>query len=255
MAHEIPIQVHQKAPPGSKTRKHRPVPQPKLKLPNGKQPDFGSHEKQKGSQTQQLPNGEKPDFGGKESKTRRKKTADTLKPKHADSPPSSDCYAGLSFHSSPEALALPKPLFATGSPKSGAGAGQQQQHAPPAQFSPPPQQQQHHQSPQGPIMTGTPPPRNIYNMPPAFVYQGMPALGPPRYPVAVHQPSMQPDLRYAANKQGFISYQQPVTAVPQPPLPMQSYPFQMYPPVPPPPMPNQQFGQRITFNELMGSSK
>ncbi|GEQ67144.1 hypothetical protein JCM33374_g807 [Metschnikowia sp. JCM 33374] len=256
MAHEIPLQVHHGAPTGAKTRKHKPVHQPKFSLPNGEKPDFGSGPKDKSNKgrSPQLPNGEKPDFGGFDhkkdhsnkanggKKTRRssaKKSGATTPPLDvvSDSTKSDvkECYAGSSFHSSPEALALPKPSFAGKLSEITA-------------VSP--------QSPQEPtpMHVGS---RNVLNMPPAFVYQGMPSNGPPRYPVTAYPPSSLPGFDYNANQQGFINYSYPAAAIPQPPLPMQSYPFQSYPPIPPPPpSANQQMGgQRITFSELMGSSQ
>lgn len=266
MAHEIPLQVHHPAPTGAKPRKHKPVHQPKFLLPNGEKPDFGAGYKDKShkGRSPQLPNGEKPDFGGADHKKDQgakhagsgKKTRRSSGKKSGAAPGAApgattptisaasefqnsdgkECYAGSSFHSSPEALALPKPSFARGS----GGVGNTGVS-----------------SPLTPHAMNSTPQNVLNNMPPAFVYQGMPSNGPPRYPVTAYPPSGLPGFDYNANRQGFINYSYPPAAIPQPPLPMQSYPFQTYPPIPPPPPPsNQQIGgQRITFNELMGSSQ
>lgn len=253
MAHEIPLQVHPKAPSGPKTRKHKPVHQAKYLLPNGEKPDFGSGNKEKPGKgrTPQLPNGEKPDFGSidhkkdqtnkqgggrKARKSSGKKACETTT-KLDDAveftkAEGKECYAGSSFHSSPEALALPKPSFAPKSSLNSSVSSSSKVLLPSGAAS-----------------------QNIQNLPPAFVYQGMPSNGPPRYPVKVYPPSAHPGFNYNANQQGFINYLYPPAAIPQPPLPMQSYPFQMYPPVPPPPQNQQIGGRKITFNELMGSSQ
>ncbi|OBA17018.1 hypothetical protein METBIDRAFT_47952 [Metschnikowia bicuspidata var. bicuspidata NRRL YB-4993] len=251
MAHEIPLQVHHKALSGTKTRKHKPVNQAKSQLPNGQKPDFGSGLKEKPlkGRSPQLPNGEKPDFGGSDHKkdhgskpngSRKTRKASGKKTSTVPTTPISsneprksegkECYAGSSFHSSPEALALPKPSFARNSPQAPSTGT----------FSPLNQ-----------------PPVNAVShdvaMPHAFVYQGMPPSGPPRHPVTAYPPSPLPGFAYNTNRQGYINYLYPPAAIPQPPLPLQSIPFQNYP-VPQPPS-NQQFGgQKITFNELMGSS-
>lgn len=275
MAHEIPIQVPPPNPSVSKTNKHKPVPQPIRQLPNGEMPNFGpAREKQPKHQHQLLPNGEKPNFGH-ESKSAKKKlkkknannsntnnnanaptkasglvdnaaAAAAVKPQgnaNDKSKKGEESYAGSSFHSSPEAVGLPKPSFRV-SPKASAAniKGQTPQTS---------------QTPQTPTQvhptTGAP------HVPPAFFYQGMPPAGPPRYPVTAYPSAGQylPGFNYNANSQGFINYLYPPTAVPQPPIPMQSYP--LGPPVQLFPQQQQYLqgpqAQKITFNQLMGSSK
>lgn len=275
MAHEIPIQVPPPNPPTSKTNKHKPVPQPIRQLPNGEMPNFGPAKERKSKQHPQqqqiLPNGEKPNFGN-ESKAGKKKLKkksnnnnntnpntnnkvlsnglavnSTAVSKSAQANPDDKSkkgeggYAGSSFHSSPEALGLPKPSFRASPKPTGANLQGQTPQTPSQMHSP--------------VNGGVP---NLHN---AFFYQGMPPAGPPRYPVTSYPPSgpYHPGFNYNANAQGFINYLYPPTAVPQPPIPMQSYPLG-------PPahlfaqhLQQQQFqqpqAQKITFNELMGSSK
>lgn len=254
MAHEIPLQVHHKAPTGTKTRKHKPLHHPKHLLPNGEKPNFGQGQREKPGKgrSPQLPNGEKPDFGssdhkkdngGKDHSGKKSKRGSGKKPMGINPAGGSpvilnngegkECYAGSSFHSSPEALALPKPSFARnsfGNPKTMSQSQSQ--------------------------YTGHNDSVNVVNMSPGLVYQGMPPNGPPRHPVTTYPPSSPPGFNYHANRQGFINYLYPPAAVPQPPLPLQSYPFQAYPLMPPQPLPSQQYGgQKISFSELMGSTR
>lgn len=266
MAHEIPIQVRKSQSPSTKTNKHKPVIQPVRQLPNGEQPNFGHSSKDKPiKHKQQLPNKEKPNFGPESVKSAKAKklkkknaaqthTANESSEENQSGRPSAnnssgsaqanggnaksgkkgeESYAGSSFHLSPAALALPKPSFKA-SPKPASAPLQ---------------------SPVQPTINSGP--ANL-NMPPAFVYQGMPPAGPPRYPVTAYPTSGPyiPGFNYNANPQGFINYLYPPSAVPQPPIPMQSYPLG-------PPM-QQQYqqqqqpqphAQKITFNELLSSSK
>lgn len=181
-----------------------------------------------------------------------------------------DSYAGSSFHSSPEALALPKPSFAASSPQS-AGSNRsplntgpvyhspgqnglpllqtQQQGSLQMPHAPQPHAIQQHPLPNlqsGPLSAAPLPgpvsasvPNGIhsgqYNLHPAFVYQGVRGTGPPQYPVT----------SYPVPKQDY-SYG-PMMGYPMAPAPMQPYPFaaSQYP----------QLGQRISFNDLIGSSK
>lgn len=247
MAHEAPLHVNQSDSSRTKTRKHKPIHHSKMQLPNGKKPDFGQlresgKDKQKQKKKPQLPNGVKPNFGA-EAKQAPSESSAGKKPKRpvnkkgrsdeADAGGNKlkgqESYAGSSFHSSPEAIALPKPSFA----KSPEGAD-----AVNTQYQLPAQNAQ----------------LKIENISPAFIYQGMPPNAPPSHPVTLYPPSNRPGFDYYPTPQGYINYLYPPTAIAQPPLPMQSYPFQVYPPVPPP-APPQLHGQRITFNELMSSSK
>uniref|UniRef100_A0A0L0NY54 Enhancer of mRNA-decapping protein 1 n=1 Tax=Candidozyma auris TaxID=498019 RepID=A0A0L0NY54_CANAR len=287
MAHEAPINIKPpggpKAPKPSKN-KHA---QRQGKLPNGAKPDFGPGNDE-GAQIKPkkglLPNGEKPNFGEKPEakklngkgkkegnaskdheggKKSKKKNANGSGPAVAKA---EEGYAGSSFHSSPEALALPKPSFKT-SPK------QKQTETPAASASSTATSVSQSRNspvqhlPQRPISMGAVPAT-------PFVYQGMPPQGPPQFPVVAHPHAMppgpgpyQPGFSYTVNPQGYINYQYPPGAVPPPhPLGMAfGYP-QPYPP--PHSMPSGPQnpantsassaplgGHKITFNELMSSSK
>lgn len=267
MAHEIPIHVRPSNPPPTKTNKHKPVPQPLRQLPNGERPNFGPSSKEKPLKSkQQLPNGDKPNFGhestkaSKNTKKLKKKNGATNQAQanngsaaHTNNNTQSnggrsgnsksakkgeESYAGSSFHSSPEAMALPKPSFKS-SPKAGPSSLQNQ----------------------SPVQTNINSGSTNSNMHPAFVYQGMPPSKPPRYPVTAYPPSgsYHPGFNYNTNPQGFINYLYPPTAVPQPPIPMQSYPLgspmQLYQQQHQYQPQNQPQAQKITFNELMGSSE
>lgn len=259
MAHELPLQVRPQNPPTSKTNKHKPVAQPLRQLPNGEKPNFGPLLKEK-LHKQQLPNGDKPNFGheSKGTKNQKKKKQNASQKGGADAAAAAaatttnskaannsraankpkkgeESYAGSSFHSSPEALALPKPSFRT-SPKPTAVPVQTQ----------------------SPVLAAAI--NTKQNVHPAMFYQGMPPAAPPRYPVTAYPPNGPgvPGFNYHASPQGFINYLYPPTAVPQPPIPMQSYP--LGPPVahyghhqPLPPQQHQPTAHKITFNELMGS--
>lgn len=226
MAHEVPLQARPTNTPATKTNKHKPVPQPK-RLPNGEKPDFGG----KKAKLPLLPNGEKPNFspssdkslqspnGDKAGKKTKAKKGGAAKPKPGKK--GEESYAGSSFHSSPEALALPKPSFRS-SPKTNT---------------------QPIESPVQPVH------QSPYPVQP-FMYQGMPPIPPPQYPVTAYPPGFLPGFNYTTNNQGFINYLYPPSAVPQPPMPMQSYPFQ-----PQPAYPSAPAGQKISFSDLMGSSK
>lgn len=306
MAHELPLQAHG-APhhaPAAKTRKSKHH-QAKIQLPNGQKPDFGPA---KQLRPPQLPNGEKPDFGtgepqkqpAKRDAAKAKKAAASKKANgrkggssdahassfHSNGNAASDahdarssgknmeCYAGSSFHSSPEAVALPKPSFA---PSSGAGSS-------PTQNVPlrnPASLPLSHMGPAGPAGPGAvghmvPPVYHSpaqqavhpvasvaatsgqYNLHPAFVYQGVPGAGPPRYPIT----------SYPATKHEY-TYPMPYGTVPSsghmatgpipagsmaavPPLHPYHHPYPMAP-VAAPYQP--QSGQRISFNDLISSSK
>lgn len=247
MAHEVPLQVRPTNNPGAKTNKHKPIHQGKL--PNGEKPDFGHGHKEKHQdkphdkqqQQRKLPNGEKPDFGGeaKESKKNRKPKKGAKKDAGANKNTAGSVsasgkkegYAGSSFHLSPEAVALPKPSFAVASPKPAGAVPQVSpvQHQPLVPVHP----------------TLVPMPQNGYNFNPAVMYQGMPPVGPPRFPVtySLAPGGSPPGFNYFAH-QGGINYQHPPAGAPHYAMP---YPY------PPMPQPQQQFGQRITFNDLMGS--
>lgn len=157
-----------------------------------------------------------------------------------------DCYAGSSFHSSPEAVALPKPSFASASQSTSVSASSPPRNDPaglplqmqPVFHSPAPQQQLPFTHPSG-----------QYNLNPAFVYQGVPGAGPPRYPITTYPPPPKQNYSYGGMMPGFMPpgphmhhYQHYPMAPPPPPMPMASH----QPP---------QNGQKILFNDLIGSSK
>lgn len=266
------------------------------KLPNGAKPDFGpgsdkaniSDQKQN-LKMPSLPNGEKPNFKGDEPEKLNKNTTNKDKKEQPKTTPVSVVpdadkqpqtkkstkvkrYAGSSFHSSPEALALPKPSFKT-SPKSRGKEATPAQHAQPIVNAPasngnvqpgqgPVGHSSMQQMPARPVPMGGP-----------FAYQGMPPQGPPQYPVVAHPQAMQgrfppgqigqPGFNYTVNPQGYINYQYPVGAMPPQPLGMSPFGYpsqfqqQQQPQAAPPHAPGGQHvaGQKITFNELMGSSK
>lgn len=257
MAHEVPLQVRPTSGPSEKTNKHRPLREAKLLLPNGDKPDFGDSHKL----PQRLPNGEKPDFGGESKKKGRKPKKEPKKEKDVkvkemkvkdikvrdlkvkdskkEAKPKDvkkDCYAGSSFHSSPEAVALPKPSFAAASPKPipAAAAPQPSPNYSPASFVKSPPQA-------SPLQPNMAVPQQNYapniHFNPAVMYQGVPPMGPPRHPVTFAPGASPPGFEYFA-RQGYINYHYP----PQPQFAPQPYP-QHNP------------GQKISFNDLMGSSK
>lgn len=206
-------------------------------LPNGEKPNFGESSKSKKKNNSNsepaLPNGEKPNFFNEKAS---KKTG---KPKDKKQLVTEDTYAGSSFHSSPAALNLPKPSFKT-SPK----ANNATQHTPEPNYL---VNQPVNAPPQHPV---TAYPTN----------NGMQHGGIPNQPNPLPPGNnfIQPGFSYYVTPQGYINYQYP--DVPPPPGPPQNAMFPMmaspYQPVPinQPGIPPQQ-GQRITFNDLLGSSK
>lgn len=270
----------------AKTNKHRPVTVPERQLPSGKNVDFGHGNRKKHdtlpeptlpsgakpnfyndlkSETPEhpntkapvLPSGDKPNFGNKGPK-KGKKVAEKAPAEPKQKRPSKkgtsvpeETYAGSSFHSSPAALNLPKPTFKT-SPKSAATA------------------------PVGPTMAAlpgmTPPQFPATAYPPG---SGIPPNVPHQMPHQMphHNSQVQPGFSYQVTPQGHINYSFPHGA---PPVgyPMVTshyqYPGVNYPPArglyPPPPQqfhvphvqaPQQQAsqGQKISFNDLLGSAK
>lgn len=273
----------------AKTNKHRPVTVPERQLPSGKNVDFGhrkKHEKlpettlpsgakpnyyndqkkdnQVSAETLQskepsLPSGEKPNFGNKSKKG--KKTAEKTVPvdgknkkssSKKSTPAPEETYAGSSFHSSPAALNLPKPTFKT-SPKSATSPTAVSDGVTLPSVTPP----------QFPA-TAYPPGSAIPpNMP-----HGHPHQSPH------HNNQVQPGFSYHVTPQGHINYPYPHGAPPPVGYPMitshYQYPGVGYPPAqglyPPPPqhyqVPHVQVqqhqplqGQKISFNDLLGSAK
>ena len=293
LAHEVALLVRPPNNPGAnqKTNKHRPVNEPKRQLPNGDTPTFHKSSKEKTRKSKPvLPNGDKPDFGTGDDKKDHPNSKEKLrklkKGKNNNNSPATknaaneankkvsnkaasgnnngqstvgdmskksgeESYAGSSFHSSPEALALPKPSFKSSPKQPSLPLGQPSPQTPGLQHSP--NQTPNHQPANQQFSN-----QNAgMNLHPAFVYQGMPAIPPPRYPVASYPNSVpqHPGFEYYASPQGYINYLYPPTAVPQAPMPLHSqsfvHPQNLHAPQP-------QFapaGQRITFNDLMNSSK
>lgn len=246
MAHELPLQL----PPKPKGAKEKPRP----RLPNGDTPNFGpAKEKKLPSNTRSGEN--KPKLRKPKKKAAPPATNATSTSPQQDAARPDDSYAGSLFHLSPEALALPKPLFrsspqsaASSMPQAPANMASQMQNAPPVT----PLQQPTLMGLQTPMHQTPNRPPHMPNLPPAFVYQGMPPAPPPQYPVTSYAAAPYGGFHYSANPQGFINYLYPPAAVPQPPLPMQSYPLGA-PMQQAPAHPYVQQGQKITFNDLMGS--
>lgn len=226
-------------------------------LPNGLKPDFGntlaspkdiadkSKRREKKSSGQSLPSGAKPNFGGE------------LK---VDSP----TYAGSSFHSSPQALNLPKPSFKKDDGSNGSNSNSSNSNGsnspptssssstttttppqfpvtayPPGSVAPnynyymnPQQQQQAQQLPPQRQFQVPPPqfqPPQQYHQPPG-VFPG----GPP-------QPFIQPGFAYQVNPQGYIQYPPPSGYLAQPIISHYQQPASVQ-------------GEKISFNQLLGKS-
>ncbi|EGW33279.1 uncharacterized protein SPAPADRAFT_60614 [Spathaspora passalidarum NRRL Y-27907] len=277
---------------GSRPNKKNIVPE--QSLPNGEKPNFqpskskkSSHKEQSfpsgeksnfqhsksGSksnfpQEQSLPSGEKPNFFN-EKPTSKKNSSKNVKDKKVE-----DTYAGSSFHSSPLALNLPKPSFKA-SPKQG-GADDELPSSSNSSVASSNSPVSTHGIAAGP---GVPPPANAApltnpvtayppgSIPPPHIYQHpTPQQQYPYYPQFV-----QPGFSYQVTPQGYIQYQYPPYGqhhpqqMPQHPI----YPHYQTPPPPhaapqgiPPASQQQQQqpqqpagGHKITFNELLSSSK
>lgn len=264
---------------------------PAASLPNGEKPDFGNGEKLSSKHRNKkdrdylpepsLPNGAKVDFGnnstdnltsGKKLSSKDKKKSSAL-----SASVSEDSYAGSSFHSSPSALALPKPSFKTLPKQPGAKsidvsspAGVSTVLASGAPI---------------PVQGGVAPPRypaaayplgSGFPMVPLHSGQQQPQVmmlvHPPPPPLA---PYIQQGFSYQVTPQGYIHYPFMMGQPPSGPgvNPQQ---FQLQPTlghVPPgqgmlqqvftshfqpgvsPPVGKSQIGQKISFNELIDSSK
>lgn len=235
------------------------------RLPSGGKVDFGNKKKNHSRQNSKikdkpsLPDGSKPVFNDDE-KSKGRNDKDRKK----DNKKKVDAYAGSSFHSSPEALKLPKPTFKS-SPKPTASSLQEKQPIP---------------IPQQMAIPGNPNqmPMPVYpNQPPV---QGHPM---PNYPYYYYpQPMMMnPNMSQPPNAQNAPNAQQPTKEQLGSPMPMMNqYPgqvpgyyhpyFMNSPPNPNQPHPSQPFpqqvppgttsppnheGQKISFNDLLGSSK
>lgn len=201
-----------------------------------------------------LPNGEKPNFNTNNNNNQKsKKNKKDKGPVSAVVEEDSSNYAGSSFHSSPAALNLPKPNFKP-SPKQGVVLKEDVELVSPKltdALSPASAKATAvaSHSPQSPATTvsnsstGYPP---SHANPPTFTAAPYPSQQP-MYPPQISQGALPPH---------FVP--QPV---PPPPLPPNQFynpylaaPPQMHYPQPVHSQPNQQ-GQKITFNQLLSSSK
>ncbi|KAK6458075.1 enhancer of mRNA-decapping protein 1 [Scheffersomyces xylosifermentans] len=225
-------------------------------LPNGEKPNFYNSEssnpknKKKNSSEQSLPNGDKPNFGASnEIPTSNKKKDKNIAAVEDNS------YAGSSFHSSPAALNLPKPSFkSSSSPKQSANGISddvtQQSPPTPAQTIP--------------IVAAPPPQFPVTAYPPGSVPAPMRpnSFYPPQY--APQPPYIQPGFAYNVNPQGYIQYQYPPFHHPMGQNPIVTH-YQQPSPYPPnsantPPSTgtagtSTAGGQKISFNDLLGSAK
>lgn len=265
-------------------------------LPNGEKPDFGTgelskiHGKRDGKAKKKKSNAKKGETSGLDNALVSPSSSSSSASDGHDARSSGknmECYAGSSFHSSPEAVALPKPSFASGS-VSGSGSGSALAPSPSQKLGNPanlphimgpilnapgpsnghmvapiyrsPAQQIVHPVPSGAGGLAAPT-SGQYNLHPAFVYQGVPGSGPPRYPITSYPASKQeysyPMPRYA---NGPIPSAGPMNAVP--PLHPYHHPYPLAPvaaanasPYQSQPLSQSQSGQRISFNDLISSSK
>lgn len=259
---------------------------PDAVLPDGSKPNFGngkdtstngasgsSHKKQ--NKEPSLPNGEKPNFysDGSKSSTKKKKSEQiqqssdrpgndkhskkSNKSKDKKSAITEDTYAGSSFHSSPAALNLPKPSFKTSPKQSNEIQASSEPIYPPVNAS-----SEHIYPPVNASSEHIYAPVNAPPQHPVTPYPiGNPGNNGPRFPtnpmmIPPGNNFVQPGFTYNVTPQGYINYQYP-HAPPPPPLagafPMVATP---YPPqLPPHHHLGPQHGQRISFNELLGSSK
>ncbi|ODV78090.1 uncharacterized protein CANTADRAFT_7549 [Suhomyces tanzawaensis NRRL Y-17324] len=248
-------------------------------LPNGSKPNFHhdgaskpkepAQGKKKGSKSKpsvdagkksepSLPNGDKPNFGGATKAVTSKKTK-SAQPKDKKLPAEAT-YAGSSFHSSPAALALPKPSFKS-STKSSSGPSDEvaDSGASSASTASSPSSQVVHPPPQYPVTAY--PPGSI--VPP----NGMPMYPPPQHHMPPNQ-FIQPGFVYNYTPQGYIQYQYPPGSghfpQMQPPHPI-SNPITTHFQQPLPPVgqapanahmhASSNGGHKISFNDLLGSSK
>lgn len=218
------------------------------KLPNGDTVVFDT--KRKDLPAAVLPDGGKPDFANGKDKKKAPRKKSPSAPKAAIKK-DEETYAGSSFHSSPAALALPKPLFKLASPKPASPMpihSTQAASVSPIQQGPLPRSVPMTQSvPPGiPMPQGVPPVPQQMAGPYGHPFGSPPYMGgPPQYPLGYPphvSPYQQTGFLYHVNPQGYINYQYPA------PRPAQPYNGAPVAPVPP-----QQQGQKISFNELLGS--
>ncbi|CAK7906994.1 enhancer of mRNA-decapping protein 1 [[Candida] anglica] len=267
------------APTGSRKKKQQ---QDSQSHPNGS----NNNESKKSEQS--LPNGSKPNFNPgaeKPSKKTGKQTSSKGDKKNpANAVAMEENYAGSSFHSSPAALNLPKPSFKT-SPKS--RVAQQTVITSPQQQLASPQQQQTFTSPlqmSAPLQQF---PHPMQQHPAAGPMYPVAPYGqgklPPAFPSPNQNPMIyrgnqfvQPGFSYQHSPQGYITYQNGIQGHPNNtsvgvPMHHAGPPPQhmSHPPPPPPPgaympyvqqpvqqyhVPAAQSGQKISFNDLLGST-
>ncbi|KAG7195460.1 uncharacterized protein KQ657_003222 [Scheffersomyces spartinae] len=269
-------------------------------LPNGEKPDFGNglekdklsyktrNNKDRDQPERLLPNGTKVDFGNNSTDTfiSSKKLSSKDKKKSSaltslSASVSEESYAGASFHSSPSALALPKPSFKTlpkqptansineSSPAgvstilaSGGSIPTQGGTAPlryPAAAYPlgsgfpmVPVQAGRQQQPQVMMLVHPPPPPLAPYIQQGFSYQVTPQ-GYIQYPFMMGQPPSGPVMNQS---QMQLQHVTPGQIPPEQPIPQQVFTSHFQPGVSPPTggRPLQQ-GHKISFNELIDSSK
>lgn len=245
---------------GSKSKK-KTNEYPAPSLPNGAKPSFNnesSKSKKKGFSEQSLPNGAKPIFNIDDESDLTKNSKKQNKSNKDKKGNTEETYAGSSFHSSPAALNLPKPTFKSSPPQSSTSlqqAGSKELRTPiiqqPTMQQPSMQQPMHHI--QNPVTAYSP-------LAPGALHPNEQLPGPMMY-----KPYVQPGFSYQVSPQGYISYPYLQHGPPGPgPVPANynlvtshyqpSWNFQN-----PPPTKSineaQNSGHKISFNELLGSSK
>lgn len=235
-------------------------------LPNGAKPNFSfysesnsnsnsnvssnSNKTKKKVHEQSLPSGEKPVFHDKPNK----KTSSSNRPdKNGKKGPVEETYAGSSFHSSPAALNLPKPSFQRTSPKQQANTINDENSSPSSSAS-----SVSMSSPRPVAGAVAAPPRYpVTAYPPGSIPGAVPNVPAGYYPPQYAQPQyIQPGFTYNVNPQGYIQYQYPPFHHPLAPaqIPYQQHPF----PVnaqPPAHVGSAPQGQKISFDDLLGSAK
>ncbi|CCG21528.1 hypothetical protein CORT_0A11430 [Candida orthopsilosis Co 90-125] len=222
---------------------------------DGEQPSAKNSSKSKKSQQEKattieisLPNGEKPNFNNN-SKLKKNNNKKEKGPVAVVVEEDSSTYAGSSFHSSPAALNLPKPNFKPSPKQSVAEKDIDSVSSKSVEASTTvvnPTSVGPTQNPSSPTTTMSYSPQGYSNQPNQPIYPA---------PYASQQPVYPPH-----GNQGALPHFAP-QPVPPPPLPPNQFYNPYLAPVPqmrhPQPLQshsNQQ-GQRITFNQLLGSSK
>lgn len=227
MVHERPVTIH-KGP---------------VTLPNGEKVDFGNNVKNHRRKTsnnkrdqkklpQSLPDGAKPVFEGKQDKKEKTNGVhDKINDEKKKNKKKDDAYAGTTFHSSPEALNLPKPTFKA-SPKLSNPVTSYPSPYHPVQPQGQPQVQPQSQ-PQ--FQSQGHPQSHPQQFPPMQAQSGPVPQAAPMYMPMMGMPMLHPALYPQSYPPQYPHY-----AIPQ----------QMYPG--PAPAYN---SQKISFDELLGNSK